>query len=61
MSYKRLKKRGVLIVPGHHCFFGLKEEWPHRHECIRVSYMQEEGQVRKGIEIIADEVKEAYS
>jgi valine--pyruvate aminotransferase len=58
--YERLKKRGVLIVSGHHCFFGLKEDWPHRHECIRVSYVQDEEQVRQGIEIIADEVRKAY-
>jgi len=58
--YARLKKRGVLIVPGHHCFFGLKEEWPHRYECIRVSYVQDPQQVRRGIRIIAEEVKKAY-
>ena len=58
--YERLKKRGVLIVPGHHCFFGLEEDWPHRHECIRVSYVQDEEQVQRGVEIIADEVSKAY-
>jgi valine--pyruvate aminotransferase len=58
--YERLKKRGVLIVPGHHCFFGLEEDWPHRHECIRVSYVQDEEQVRRGVEIIADEVSKAW-
>ncbi len=59
--YERLKKRGVLVVPGHHCFFGLKEHWPHSQECIRVSYVQDEEQVRRGIGIIADEAREAYS
>ena len=58
--YERLKKRGVLVVPGHHCFFGLKEDWPHRHECIRVSYVQDEAQVRRGVSLIADEVKSLY-
>jgi valine--pyruvate aminotransferase len=58
--YERLKKRGVLIVPGQHCFFGLEEDWPHRHECIRVSYVQDEEQVQRGVEIIADEVRKAY-
>jgi valine--pyruvate aminotransferase len=58
--YQRLKKRGVLIVPGHHCFFGLDEDWPHRHECIRVSYVQDEAAVRRGIGLIADEVARAY-
>ncbi len=59
--YERLKKRGVLVVPGHHCFFGLDEDWPHRHECIRVSYVQDEAAVRRGIELIADEVRKTYA
>jgi valine--pyruvate aminotransferase len=58
--YERLKKRGVLVVPGHHCFFGLKEDWPHRHECIRVSYVQDQEKVRQGVAIIAEEVEKAY-
>jgi valine--pyruvate aminotransferase len=58
--YQRLKKRGVLVVPGHHCFFGLKEDWPHRNECIRVSYVQDAEQVRRGIAVIADEVGRVY-
>jgi len=59
--YQRLKRRGVLVVPGHHCFFGLREEWPHRHQCIRVSYVQPQEQVRQGIARIADEVRKAYA
>lgn len=58
--YQRLKKRGVLIVPGHHCFFGLKADWPHRNECIRVSCAQDEKQLHKGIGIIADEIRKAW-
>jgi valine--pyruvate aminotransferase len=58
--YQRLKKRGVLVVPGHHCFFGMKEEWRHRQECIRVSYVQDSEQVSRGIKIIADEVRALY-
>jgi valine--pyruvate aminotransferase len=58
--YERLKKREVLIIPGHHFFFGLENEnWPHRHECIRVSYAMDEAVVRKGLEIIAEEVRKA--
>jgi valine--pyruvate aminotransferase len=58
--YQRLKQRGVLVVPGHHCFFGLDDDWPHRHECIRVSYVQDEEAVRRGIGVIAEEVARAY-
>lgn len=58
--YQRLKERGVLIIPGHYFFPGLHEEWPHRHECIRLTYSQSSEVVEKGIAIIADEVKRAY-
>jgi len=58
--YERLKKRGVLIVPGHYFFPGLSGEWQHRHECIRVTYSQGDDAVNRGIEIIADEVRKAY-
>lgn len=58
--YERLKQRGVLVVPGHHCFFGLEDDWPHRHECIRVSYVQDEDSVRRGAALIAEEVAHAY-
>jgi valine--pyruvate aminotransferase len=59
--YERLKQRGVLVVPGHHCFFGLEEDWPHRHECLRVSYAQDEETVRRGAALIAEEVARAYA
>jgi len=60
--YQRLKRRGVLIVPGHNFFMGMDDEhWPHQHECIRVSYAQDGDVVRRGIEIIADEVRRAYA
>jgi valine--pyruvate aminotransferase len=58
--YERLKARGVLVVPGHHCFFGLEDDWPHRHECIRVSYVGDTDAVQRGVAIIADEVRKAY-
>jgi len=58
--YQRLKDRGVLIVPGHYFFPGLKEEWKHKNECIRVNYSQDTETFAAGMKIIADEVKRAY-
>lgn len=60
--YQRLKKRGVLIVPGEYFFFGLPEgtDWPHVRECIRVSYTMGAEVVQEGIRIIADEVIRCY-
>jgi valine--pyruvate aminotransferase len=58
--YRRLKARDVLVLSGHHFFPGLAEEWQHRDECIRVTYSQDSEMVRKGIEIIGEEVKRAF-
>ncbi|MFD2179067.1 valine--pyruvate transaminase [Veronia pacifica] len=58
--YQRLKKKGLLIVPGEYFFFGLEEQWKHSEECIRMNYVQDEETMRKGIAILADEVNKAY-
>lgn len=55
--YRRLKKRGVLIVPGHYFFPGLEDDWEHKQQCIRVSYAQDIDKVTAGLKIIADEIK----
>ena len=55
--YERLKKRGVLVISGHHFFPGLEEDWSHKHECLRITYSMQDEIVSKGIKIIADEIK----
>ncbi len=59
--YERLKLRSVLVVPGSYFFPGLKEEWQHRHECIRISYAMHDTIVEQGLIIIADEIKKVIS
>jgi len=59
--YQRLKLRGVLVISGHHFFPGLDEEWQHSHECIRVTYCQDESVVELGAKIIAEEVSRVFS
>jgi valine--pyruvate aminotransferase len=54
--YHRLKKRGVLIVPGHYFFPGLKDDWEHKHQCIRISYAQDTEKVKAGLKIISEEI-----
>ena len=58
--YERLKRRGVLVVPGHYFFPGISGDWQHTHECIRVTYAQDDDVVERGLGIIADEVKKAW-
>ncbi len=59
--YERLKQRDVLVVPGNYFFFGIDDaEWPHRNECLRVSFAMPEEIVRDGLRIIGEEAAKAY-
>lgn len=61
--YKRLKQRGVLIIPGEYFFFGLERDeaqWPHRQQCIRLTYSQPHDVVAEGIAILADELRKLH-
>ncbi|UDQ76090.1 valine--pyruvate transaminase [Pectobacterium brasiliense] len=57
--YQRLKKRGVLMVPGHYFFPGLDQDWPHAHQCMRMNYVPEPEKIERGIAILAEEVEKA--
>jgi valine--pyruvate aminotransferase len=60
--YQRLKQRGVLVVAGHYFFFGDEApDWPHRHECLRVSYAMDEATVRHGLRIIGEEARRCWA
>ncbi len=58
--YKRLKARGVLIVPGEYFFIGQEDEWDHAHQCLRMNYVQDDEMMQQGIAIIAEEIESAY-
>lgn len=59
--YERLKERDVLVVPGSYFFFGLDDEpWPHRDQCMRISFTMDESVVARGLKIIGEEVRKAY-
>ena len=58
--YRRLKDAGVLVVPGHHFFPGLEDDWRHRDECLRVTFSQPDAMVEAGVQAIAAEVKALY-
>jgi len=57
--YARLKTRKVLTVPGEYYFFGLQEDWPQRHECLRLNFSRDPETVREGYQIIAEEAAKA--
>ena len=59
--YERLKQRDVIVVSGHYFFPGLEvDDWPHKRECIRISYADDWERTERGLDIIADEVRRAY-
>ncbi len=60
--YQRLKQKGTLIIPSEHFFVGIDtSEFRHAHECIRLSIAQDDETLIKGIAMIGEVVKEAYS
>ena len=58
--YRRLKARGVVVVSGDWFFPGLPAGWPHTDECLRLTYAMDEAEVRRGITIIADEIRRIF-
>ncbi len=50
--YKKLKEQDVYVIPGHNFFIGIKDNWEHKHQCIRINYAKDEATLRKGLEII---------
>lgn len=58
--YERLKARGVVVVSGDYFFPGLAAGWPHTDECLRLTYSQDEQEVRQGISVVADEIRRLF-
>ena len=51
--YQSLKKVGVIVVPGSSFFPGLREEWSHKQQCIRISLTAADEDIKEGIERLA--------
>ena len=59
--YQRLKKAGLLVVPGKAFFFGLDTTgWDHAEQCLRVSFTQPEEVVAEGFRILGRVIDEVY-
>jgi valine--pyruvate aminotransferase len=55
--YSRLKRHGLLVVPGSYFFPGLQAPWDHASQCIRITYSADPESVRRGMAILAAEVR----
>jgi valine--pyruvate aminotransferase len=58
--YGRLKSRNVIVLPGERFFFGLKEDWPHSRECLRLNYSGDEELFARGVRILGEELRRLY-
>ena len=54
--YARLKRQGLLVVPGSYFFPGMQEPWDHASQCIRLTYSADPDSVRRGMSILAKEL-----
>ncbi|MCL4110484.1 UNVERIFIED_CONTAM: hypothetical protein GTU68_022366 [Idotea baltica] len=50
--YQHLKEQDVYIIPGHNFFINIDDNWPHKHQCIRINYAKDEATLRKGLEAV---------
>lgn len=59
--YQRLKRNGLLVVPGKYFFPGQgKDVGGHADSCVRMNYVQSEQELALGIEILARELKRCW-
>lgn len=60
--YERLKQRGVLVISGHYFFFGLDDsDWPHPHQCLRISFTAPDEMLKRGLETLGEEINLLYA
>ncbi len=60
--YQRLKEKRTLIIPSEQFFCGIDtDNYPHAHECIRMSIAQDDSVLEQGIATIAEVVKAVYA
>lgn len=58
--YQELKQYGVIVVPGSPFFPGLKGDWPHAKQCIRISLTAGDDEIATGVRHLATVVNELY-
>ena len=58
--YQKLKQVGVIVVPGSSFFPGLKEDWQHKQECLRISLTATEAEIVAAMKRIAEVAQRVY-
>lgn len=55
--YQELKRVGVIVVPGHTFFPGLRQEWSHARQCVRISLTASLREIERGVERLTEVVQ----
>ncbi|MBW4605947.1 MAG: valine--pyruvate transaminase [Hassallia sp. WJT32-NPBG1] len=58
--YQQLKQVGVIVVPGSSFFPGLREDWLHKHQCLRISLTGTDEEIAIGMQRLAKVAQEVY-
>ena len=58
--YQELKQVGVIVVPGSTFFPGLREDWQHKHECLRISLTGSDDEIVTGMQRLAKVAQDVY-
>ncbi len=58
--YQELKQVGVIVVPGSSFFPGLREDWKHKQECIRISLTATDDDIETGMRRLAKVIQDVY-
>lgn len=58
--YQHLKQVGVIVVPGSSFFPGLREDWTHKQQCLRISLTGSDRELETGMQRLAQVVKQVY-
>ncbi|MBD0261544.1 MAG: valine--pyruvate transaminase [Spirirestis rafaelensis WJT71-NPBG6] len=58
--YQELKQVGVIVVPGSSFFPGLREDWLHKHQCLRISLTGTDEEIAIGMQRLAKVAQQVY-
>jgi len=58
--YQELKKVGVIVVPGNSFFPGLREDWNHTRQCVRISLTASDGAIETAMKRLSEVVQRVY-
>jgi valine--pyruvate aminotransferase len=58
--YQQLKQVGVIVVPGSSFFPGLREDWPHKQQCLRISLTATDEEIQIGMQRLAKVAQQVY-